>query len=212
MLLVTKFGLTPWLGICQPVHRQRKFLRNRLYRSIRMAIVYLQCVGTLRFNAQNGSLPCTASCATRSSISECKQQSPGKLFPRQNSSGIMTAIFALPSARDNRGGLPPFGKNSISNSTQVPLSHQPTGMPHPFVGWALWIFTSRSLRMNTKNSALRPMSQMQLQSISDDDICSDCSHCRYQPGQLSECSQNWPGSADLDGYAKECSSWTERQQ
>lgn len=66
--------------------------------------------------------------------------------------------------------------------------------------------------MNTSKSVLRPMSQLQLQSISDDDICSDCSHCRYQPGELSECSKTWPGSANADGYVIECASWSETSQ
>ena len=39
----------------------------------------------------------------------------------------------------------------------------------------------------------------QMRSISDDDLCSDCSHCVYDPGELSACSQGWPGRFDADG-------------
>lgn len=44
-------------------------------------------------------------------------------------------------------------------------------------------------------------------SISDDDLCSSCKHCDYQPGELSTCSKRWPASLDADGYAVSCDTW-----
>jgi len=41
-------------------------------------------------------------------------------------------------------------------------------------------------------------------SISDDDLCSDCTHCQYRPGELSECKVGWPGQQDEDGYVETC--------
>lgn len=45
-----------------------------------------------------------------------------------------------------------------------------------------------------------------LKSISDDDLCSDCKHCGYRPGGMSECEYGWPGMEDADGYVRRCSS------
>jgi hypothetical protein len=41
-------------------------------------------------------------------------------------------------------------------------------------------------------------------SISDDDLCSDCKLCRYNPGGMSECESDWPGLFDANGYCVEC--------
>ena len=41
-------------------------------------------------------------------------------------------------------------------------------------------------------------------SISDDDLCSDCKFCDYQPGEQSGCSKDWPGLEDRDGYVQKC--------
>ena len=41
-------------------------------------------------------------------------------------------------------------------------------------------------------------------SISDDDLCSDCSHCAYRPGELSTCNLDWPAKFNPDGYAVSC--------
>lgn len=41
-------------------------------------------------------------------------------------------------------------------------------------------------------------------SISDDDLCSECEHCIYKPGETSLCHLNWPGLFDADGYCREC--------
>ncbi len=46
-------------------------------------------------------------------------------------------------------------------------------------------------------------------SISDDDLCSDCKHCSYRPGDMSGCKQGWPGMEDAGGYVKECSSFAQ---
>lgn len=48
---------------------------------------------------------------------------------------------------------------------------------------------------------------MQL-SISDDDLCSSCRNCWYDPGRESRCSEQtnekWPAQFDQDGYAIKC--------
>lgn len=44
-----------------------------------------------------------------------------------------------------------------------------------------------------------------VKSISDDDLCSQCGHCDYQPGEMSGCNKGWPGLEDADGYVWECS-------
>jgi hypothetical protein len=44
-------------------------------------------------------------------------------------------------------------------------------------------------------------------SISDDDLCSDCQHCAYNPGGMSACNRDWPGMEDADGYVIECGSY-----
>lgn len=49
-----------------------------------------------------------------------------------------------------------------------------------------------------------------LKSISDDDLCSDCAHCRYEPGEMSACALDWPGEADANGYIIACSEFKPR--
>lgn len=44
---------------------------------------------------------------------------------------------------------------------------------------------------------------MQL-SISDDDICSDCTQCAYAPGEESSCAKDFPAVFDADGRAVDC--------
>jgi hypothetical protein len=50
-------------------------------------------------------------------------------------------------------------------------------------------------------------------SISDDDLCSGCSACVYRPGNLSDCTLNWPGtidaSGDREGYVTNCDSFVQ---
>ena len=41
-------------------------------------------------------------------------------------------------------------------------------------------------------------------SISDDDLCSQCTHLEYNPGNLSFCSHRWPGLFDENAYCVEC--------
>lgn len=47
-------------------------------------------------------------------------------------------------------------------------------------------------------------------SISDDDLCSRCRHCRYNPGEYSSCDKfetsgnKWPGRFDPDDYVQSC--------
>ena len=43
-----------------------------------------------------------------------------------------------------------------------------------------------------------------MKSISDDDLCSACMHCAYNPGEQSECSRSFPGTASDDGYITSC--------
>lgn len=43
-----------------------------------------------------------------------------------------------------------------------------------------------------------------VKSISDDDLCSGCMHCDYQPGDMSGCRLGWPGMEDADGYVIVC--------
>lgn len=45
-------------------------------------------------------------------------------------------------------------------------------------------------------------------SISDDDLCANCHHCQYRPGEMSTCALNWPGTEDGDGYVQECTAFT----
>lgn len=45
---------------------------------------------------------------------------------------------------------------------------------------------------------------METRSISDDDLCSDCARCTYNPGENSGCKVNWPGETDPDGYIISC--------
>lgn len=55
------------------------------------------------------------------------------------------------------------------------------------------------------DAALRPISSSGgVKSISDDDLCSDCRHCQYQPGEMSRCDQSWPGQECQDGYVRVC--------
>lgn len=44
----------------------------------------------------------------------------------------------------------------------------------------------------------------QLLSISDDDLCSSCGFCKYQPPGESACELGWPGKFDDDGYVVSC--------
>lgn len=48
-----------------------------------------------------------------------------------------------------------------------------------------------------------------VKSISDDDLCSDCLHCLYRPGEMSNCKLEWPGMEDSSGYVQECSQFVQ---
>lgn len=52
---------------------------------------------------------------------------------------------------------------------------------------------------------------MKTNSISDDDLCSTCVRCVYQPGELSECVRAFPGSKDEDGYIAACADYLEQE-
>lgn len=41
-------------------------------------------------------------------------------------------------------------------------------------------------------------------SVSDDDLCSECHHCTYRPGEMSRCDLSWPGLEDKNGYVRAC--------
>lgn len=43
-----------------------------------------------------------------------------------------------------------------------------------------------------------------MKSICDDDLCSRCERCSYNPGSLSMCSLGFPATSDLDGYIATC--------
>lgn len=62
--------------------------------------------------------------------------------------------------------------------------------------------------MSTEEAKLRIISAGKTKSISDDDLCARCIHCGYQPGELSTCSEGWPGATDDDGYVVTCSAET----
>ena len=40
--------------------------------------------------------------------------------------------------------------------------------------------------------------------ISDDDLCSSCVHCSYEPGSLSTCALVWPSQVDPSAEISEC--------
>lgn len=52
---------------------------------------------------------------------------------------------------------------------------------------------------------------MRLKSISDDDICADCVHCIYNPGEMSGCALDWPAVFNADGYAVSCPQLKKRE-
>lgn len=59
--------------------------------------------------------------------------------------------------------------------------------------------------MNKANYTLRPISHSAgVKSISDDDLCSNCRHCDYNPGEMSGCASAWPGLENENGYVLEC--------
>lgn len=41
-------------------------------------------------------------------------------------------------------------------------------------------------------------------SISDNDICSTCKFCAYNPGKESSCALDWPTEPDIDGEIRDC--------
>ncbi|WP_084002039.1 hypothetical protein [Diaphorobacter sp. J5-51] len=47
-------------------------------------------------------------------------------------------------------------------------------------------------------------------SISDDDLCSECAHCSYRPGEMSGCEKNWPGLENNDYYVVSCQMFQEK--
>ena len=51
--------------------------------------------------------------------------------------------------------------------------------------------------------------RVELLSISDDDVCSSCRFCRYNPGGESGCAMDWPGEFNADGYIVGCESYSE---
>lgn len=46
-------------------------------------------------------------------------------------------------------------------------------------------------------------------SISDDDLCANCKHCEYRPGEMSSCTKDWPGMEDDVGYVHECEGYNQ---
>lgn len=67
--------------------------------------------------------------------------------------------------------------------------------------------------MTQQKMNLRPISTSgETKSISDDDLCSACSHCDYQPGEMSRCMLSWPGAEDRDGYVQLCPEFSSSHQ
>lgn len=48
-------------------------------------------------------------------------------------------------------------------------------------------------------------------SISDDDLCSECVHLNYNPGEYSHCRLNWPGWFDGDAYCQLCPNFLDHE-
>lgn len=50
-------------------------------------------------------------------------------------------------------------------------------------------------------------------SISDNDLCATCTHCTYDPGNISGCNLGWPASVRVDdgGEIRQCISYQERK-
>lgn len=65
---------------------------------------------------------------------------------------------------------------------------------------------SLSLRLALSGEpVLQPISASgNVKSISDDDLCSGCAYCIYNPGELSGCKLDWPGLERDDGYVISC--------
>lgn len=62
--------------------------------------------------------------------------------------------------------------------------------------------------MTTEQQFLRPISfSANVKSISDDDLCAQCTHCDYKPGKMSSCQQGWPGQENADGYVQQCATF-----
>lgn len=57
-----------------------------------------------------------------------------------------------------------------------------------------------------------PHGQSAPRSLSDDDLCATCENCRYAPGELSHCSEGWPGNPDPSEYVSECPEYREVQE
>ena len=49
-----------------------------------------------------------------------------------------------------------------------------------------------------------------VRSISDDDLCSSCAFCAYQPGELSACEESWPTQEGPSEYVKECTAFRQK--
>lgn len=65
--------------------------------------------------------------------------------------------------------------------------------------------TTENSSPNTGFGALRPVTfSGGVKSISDDDLCAECRHCTYHPGDMSGCVKHWPGHENQDGYVQAC--------
>lgn len=71
--------------------------------------------------------------------------------------------------------------------------------------WVNYFLTQDASEEEEPEEGLRPISYSAgVKSISDDDLCSGCRHCFYQPGDMSGCALFWPGQEDEDGYVRQC--------
>lgn len=60
------------------------------------------------------------------------------------------------------------------------------------------------MSLSSSNQGHSPTS---VRSISDDDLCSDCAHCRYSPGEMSGCAEGWPTPQGASEYVIDCSAF-----
>lgn len=61
-----------------------------------------------------------------------------------------------------------------------------------------------AVQASCRRLPMLPFAQDQSRSISDDDLCHVCRHCKYQPGGRSTCGFWWPGQVNADGYVVRC--------
>jgi hypothetical protein len=56
-----------------------------------------------------------------------------------------------------------------------------------------------------KKIRLTAMAPCKSKSISDDDLCANCTNCGYNSDEGSSCNKSWPGLINDGGYVLKCS-------